>query len=1146
MIKYLNMKCNPSFQTQYAIVGSKQIYIDEFQESEIPRCIPCKHELIAVYPKDRKSYFRHKNRNDMEGHPMTEWHAEWQSHFPITEKQFNFKDGQIRNRRADAVLPEYNIVLEFQHSKINSGEVNERKKDYALHNQTVKWIIDSQECIEVKFGERRILEFKTEWLFQSFLDYDEVYYDIKGFIYKVNPQLIKSFQIDVKEPKPKMEFIEAVKRNDVWLEEESQYYLYVKQQGAGSGKTYGMIQLLNTEFSEYKYILFITKQHSAVYVMYKEFKDQYDKGILNNIKLIEYNQENKKYIITYKHILTNIEVKVIFATVDSFTYALGESTKNEVDKFVGIAKSIADGTIKTARDGTMKYAGINPILNKESIIMIDETQDLIKLYGEAFLKIISSKYTNLCIVGDRLQSLNCENNALTYLYEADKQYMKCIKSEASNIIRRFSDETLINFVNKMIPFDTYDLPEMISLHPTNDENTLTIFCGESVYQKDANEKIIESVKDIMKYYINEVKTMNRIPEDFMIITPFTSRNILVDALQIRLNEFWKDLMENDTEYIKNVKNNNEYWKDINTNEYTKYAIFHKSEEGTSIDLSESEHTTRIVSIHSSKGDGRKVVFVIGITESALQKFSKISNNLIYNSLLHVAITRQKERLYFRLEQNNDNIDRRIKDTKYMTENNSTTFIPQSTYINCNVIYRYIEQNEITFKEFYSIVEQYLKPFPKINKDKQIIDMSHHIIRYASMFINIMIHSLNHELMTDSNVKKQNRAILHKIDLTNIITVDNSTDYHNILKKNYETENKNNKYEIPILKFNSNKNDVDYEKYYNIIKESMHNICVNLIDLGKCKLMYICPYESVLLYYMMECIDKGYYQDITINDIYNLTHIYYNEFYSIYNTNSHENCKCIKLFNSQNISNSKHSYLINHYEELKNIINKLDKFVLCHPHIEWKLDYGLELQLRDEFACRYRFDMFGLDRENVYMIYIQPQLNELNYNLFIIKSIINTFIWKYSNKDDRNILSCVITTDSNDIHIEDFTQIVKDKHDWLLKQFHNILYDIFSSNHKRYLETFTYLSTKCESPEKLMNELKEKLYKKDKKGNKRLCIAPYIEQVFNNILGKLDECSRKEKQKTFMELMSSPKTITMMDTRLDNSLRLCLGIDDSEN
>jgi hypothetical protein len=271
---------------------------------------------------------------------MTEWHAEWQSHFPITEKPFNFKDGQLSPRRADAVLPEYNIVLEFQHSKINSGEVNERKKDYALHNQTVKWIIDSQECIEVKFGERRILEFKTEWLFQSFLDYDEVYYDIKGFIYKVNPQLIKSFQIDVIEPKPKMEFIEAIKRNDVWLkDEESQYYLYVKQQGAGSGKTYGMIQLLNTEFSQYKYILFITKQHSAVYVMYKEFKDQYDKGILNNIEIIEDIQENKKYIITYKHILTNIEIKVIFATVDSFTYSIGTASKNVPNPFNSIIES---------------------------------------------------------------------------------------------------------------------------------------------------------------------------------------------------------------------------------------------------------------------------------------------------------------------------------------------------------------------------------------------------------------------------------------------------------------------------------------------------------------------------------------------------------------------------------------------------------------------------------------------------------------------------------------------------------------------------------------------------------------------------------------------------------------------------------------
>ncbi len=44
--------------------------------------------------------------------------------------------------------------------------------------------------------------------------------------------------------------------------------------------------------------------------------------------------------------------------------------------------------------------------------------------------------------------------------------------------------------------------------------------------------------------------------------------------------------------------------------YVKYSIFHKSEEGTSIDLTQSLESTRIVSIHYYKGDGRPVVFVI--------------------------------------------------------------------------------------------------------------------------------------------------------------------------------------------------------------------------------------------------------------------------------------------------------------------------------------------------------------------------------------------------------------------------------------------------------------------------------------------------------------------------------------------------------
>ena len=40
-------------------------------------------------------------------------------------------------------------------------------------------------------------------------------------------------------------------------------------------------------------------------------------------------------------------------------------------------------------------------------------------------------------------------------------------------------------------------------------------------------------------------------------------------------------------------------------------------------------------------------------------------------------------------------------------------------------------------------------------------------------------------------------------------------------------------------------------------------------LGKRQMNYLCPFESVILYYMIECIENGIYQQISINDIYNL-------------------------------------------------------------------------------------------------------------------------------------------------------------------------------------------------------------------------------------------------------------------------------------
>ena len=293
-------KCNLKFRSDFAKfddLPDKIITVGEYAEGKCPstkppRCIPNNHELIFAHGSKIRPDFRHKHECDVAGSPMTDWHLEWQRKFPITEQPFPYKEGQLKDRRADIVLPTFKRILEIQHSKIESGEVMERMKDYALHGHTVTWILHGQECILQKsLGERIILEFTSNpWLYESFLSCETVYYDIDDFIYKVNPSLIKANQIDVSEPIPKQEFIEALKLNkDLWEgEEPPQCFLYLKQQGAGSGKTYGMMQFINSdpEISNFRFITFITKQHAAVHVMFSEFMDQYTKGLLPNIELL--------------------------------------------------------------------------------------------------------------------------------------------------------------------------------------------------------------------------------------------------------------------------------------------------------------------------------------------------------------------------------------------------------------------------------------------------------------------------------------------------------------------------------------------------------------------------------------------------------------------------------------------------------------------------------------------------------------------------------------------------------------------------------------------------------------------------------------------------------------------------------------------
>src|SRR5690606_28030619 len=91
-----------------------------------------------------------------------------------------------------------------------------------------------------------ILEFiGNPWKYKSFMSYENVYLDINDMIYSITPKMVNSGMITVKSPITKHIFCEKMKGNDlISIEPTHQTTLYVKQQGAGNGKTYGIVQLI--------------------------------------------------------------------------------------------------------------------------------------------------------------------------------------------------------------------------------------------------------------------------------------------------------------------------------------------------------------------------------------------------------------------------------------------------------------------------------------------------------------------------------------------------------------------------------------------------------------------------------------------------------------------------------------------------------------------------------------------------------------------------------------------------------------------------------------------------------------------------------------------------------------------------------------
>lgn len=257
---------------------------------------------------------------------MTEWHKEWQSNF-------NNKEISIGNRIADVI--ENNIVLEFQHSPISKDLIEIRSTHYQKNNYEIYWIIDCNEIIDIETYEnikilnndnnanidetietnRYMLRFKKDiWKYENFINQENIFLNIQDKIFKINPKEVKCQMIDVNEYKTKKEFIESIKNKiNIWNDDDlSQCILYHNQRGAGCGKTYESIQLLNNDirFKYKEYFIYLTKMNSAKEVIYTELKKQNEENKLDKLQFYkndkgELGNMDRQYKINYFNKETN-------------------------------------------------------------------------------------------------------------------------------------------------------------------------------------------------------------------------------------------------------------------------------------------------------------------------------------------------------------------------------------------------------------------------------------------------------------------------------------------------------------------------------------------------------------------------------------------------------------------------------------------------------------------------------------------------------------------------------------------------------------------------------------------------------------------------------------------------------------------------
>jgi competence protein CoiA len=113
--------------------------INELKEKSLPTknkhffCPCCESKVVAKMGQIKTHHWAHSTTEiNCDSKPMSEWHIEWQSHFPKENVEIYVN----KKRRADVLLKD-NCVVEFQNSPISISDVLKRS---TIANDGIIWV----------------------------------------------------------------------------------------------------------------------------------------------------------------------------------------------------------------------------------------------------------------------------------------------------------------------------------------------------------------------------------------------------------------------------------------------------------------------------------------------------------------------------------------------------------------------------------------------------------------------------------------------------------------------------------------------------------------------------------------------------------------------------------------------------------------------------------------------------------------------------------------------------------------------------------------------------------------------------------------------------------------------------------------------